>query len=115
MLHPEDLGLGSGFCNKTTHSSGSFRFFSGSAINISVPHNVRNWRHNTQDSLYTEYNYRIYRNLTYLSESWRIQILAEKQHHLKAMVKKFENEWPDSSSKEQSRGKNRPFTSLEMK
>ena len=78
-------------------------------------HNVRNWRHNTQDNLYTEYNYRIYRNLIYLSESWRIQVLAEKQHHLKATVKKFENEWPNLSSKEQSRGKNHPFTSLEMK
>jgi len=76
-------------------------------------HNVRNWRHNTQNNLNTEYSYRINKNLTYLSESWKIQIIAEKRNHLKAMVKKFENEWPVSGSEEQLRGKNR--LSLEMK
>ena len=73
----------------------------------SPSHDVRGAWYNTSVDAYkhlkTEYNYRINKNLAYLSESWRLQKNAQKWRNLKVLVpyvKTFENEWLDSSSQE---------------
>jgi len=51
------------------------------------------WKH-----LDAECTYRANKNLTYLSESWKLQTNVEKWTHLKALVEAFEEVWLDSGT-----------------
>jgi len=63
--------------------------------------------------LHEKCNHRSNKNLTNLSESWKIQNADNAWPHAKAMVETFENKWPVSSSK-QSKGKKHSFPPPEI-